>query len=115
MFLQLIEHVLARVHSPCLLIVGQQPGHHLGTNLPRVQIIGQDGPHCLLSQPQLLSIILMVNLQSRRISSFTFSMLASVLDVDERPNLGSLPTSSRPVLNRLRHSNTCVLEMTCSP
>ena len=55
MFLQLIEHVLARVHSPCLLIVGQQPGRHLGTNLPCVQIIDQDRPHCLLSQPQLLS------------------------------------------------------------
>ena len=53
--LQLFQHVLAHVHAPGLLIVGQQQGHHLRANLPHAEIIHQDQSHCLLIQSQLLS------------------------------------------------------------
>ena len=55
---------------------------------------------------------------TRRFSStiiFTFSMLSSLTDVDGRLAWGKFSTTSRPSLNALCHSNTCVLDRVDSP
>ena len=42
---------------------------------------------------------------------FTFSMLSSLTEVDGRLAWGKFSTTSRPSLNALYNSNTCVLEL----
>ena len=68
-----------------------------------------------LSIPSLFAMTLMVKRWSLRTNSRTFSMLASVVEVQGLPNSGSSSTSSLPSTNHLCHLKTLVLDMEESP
>ena len=56
-----------------------------------------------------------VNLQLLRTIFLTLAIISSFLDVDGRPEQGSLSTEVLPSLNRRNHSNTCVRPIASSP
>ena len=68
-----------------------------------------------LSIPASLAMTQMVKQRSLQTICRTISMLASVMEVQGLPDLGSSSTSSLPSTNRLCHSKTLVLDMEESP
>ena len=63
--------------------------------------------------PQSSAISPTVNLL--RTIVLTLAIISSFLDVDSRPEWGSLSTEVLPSVNRRNHSNTCVRPIASSP
>ena len=72
----------------------------------------ESGSDALLAQNMNHNVLSRSLMPTRWFSStifFTFSMLSSLTEVDGRLAWGKFSTTSRPSLNALCHSNTCVL------